>query len=131
MAEEQSAPASRRRTRATSGAAGTRSTPTTRRRRMGGVELVDTLNEMVSQLIKENRSLKRQLARLAAGQVGVSMLTQIRGSSNAKAKAELGWVPAWASWRQGFRQAAMAGQAAAAGPGGAGPVQPGSIRSAQ
>src|SRR6266568_5427637 len=32
------------------------------------------------------------LARLAAGEVGVSMLTQIRGSSNAKAKAELGWV---------------------------------------
>jgi nucleoside-diphosphate-sugar epimerase len=71
------------------------------------------------------------LARLAAGQVGVSMLTQIRGSSNAKVKEELGWVPAWASWRQGFRQAVMAGQAAAAGPGGAGQVQPGSVRSAQ
>jgi len=28
---------------------------------------VDTLNEMVSQLIKENRSLKRQLAKLTAG----------------------------------------------------------------
>ena len=48
------------------------------------------------------------LARLAAGEVGVSVLTQIRGSSNAKAKAELGWTPAWASWRQGFRQAAAA-----------------------
>ena len=46
------------------------------------------------------------LARLMAGQVGVSLLTQIRGSSNAKAKAELDWAPAWASWRQGFRQAA-------------------------
>ncbi len=46
------------------------------------------------------------LARLMAGQVGVSVLTQIRGSSNAKAKAELDWAPAWASWRQGFRQAA-------------------------
>ena len=46
------------------------------------------------------------LAWLAAGQVGVSMLTKIRGSSNAKAKAELDWTPAWASWRQGFRQAA-------------------------
>jgi 2-alkyl-3-oxoalkanoate reductase len=51
------------------------------------------------------------LARLAAGEVGVSMLTRIRGSSNAKAKAELGWAPVWASWRQGFRQAAAAGQA--------------------
>ena len=46
------------------------------------------------------------LARMMAGEVGVSMLTQIRGSSNAKAKAELGWVPARASWRQGFREAA-------------------------
>jgi hypothetical protein len=34
---------------------------------MGGAELVETLNEMVSQLIKENRTLKRQLARLTAG----------------------------------------------------------------
>lgn len=46
------------------------------------------------------------LARLMAGEIGVSMLTQIRGSSNAKAKTELGWTPVWASWRQGFRQAA-------------------------
>ncbi len=43
------------------------------------------------------------LARLAAGEVGVSMLTQIRGSSNAKAKTELGWTPRWSSWRDGFR----------------------------
>ncbi len=43
------------------------------------------------------------LARLAAGEVGVSMLTQVRGSSNAKAKADLGWAPRWASWRDGFR----------------------------
>jgi len=34
---------------------------------MGGAELVETLNEMVSQLIKENRSLKRQIAKLTAG----------------------------------------------------------------
>lgn len=34
---------------------------------MGGAELVETLNEMVTQLIKENRSLKRQLAKLTAG----------------------------------------------------------------
>ena len=43
------------------------------------------------------------LGRLAAGEVGVSMMTQIRGSSNAKAKRQLGWEPAWPSWRQGFR----------------------------
>jgi 2-alkyl-3-oxoalkanoate reductase len=51
------------------------------------------------------------LVRLIAGEVAVSALTQIRGSSNAKAKAELDWAPAWASWRQGFRQAAGLGTA--------------------
>jgi nucleoside-diphosphate-sugar epimerase len=43
------------------------------------------------------------LGRLAAGEVGVSMMTQIRGSSNARAKQQLGWRPGWPSWRQGFR----------------------------
>ncbi len=43
------------------------------------------------------------LGRLAAGEVGVSMMTQIRGSSNAKAKRELDWQPTWRSWREGFR----------------------------
>ena len=38
------------------------------------------------------------------GEHGVSMMTQIRGSSNAKAKRELGWEPAWPSWREGFRR---------------------------
>jgi nucleoside-diphosphate-sugar epimerase len=45
----------------------------------------------------------RWIGRLAAGETGVSMMTQIRGSSNAKAKRDLGWQPAWPSWRQGFR----------------------------
>lgn len=54
------------------------------------------------------------LGRLAAGEVGVSMMTQIRGSSNARAKRELCWRPAWPSWRQGFRDwIAAAGRAAA------------------
>ncbi len=43
------------------------------------------------------------VGRLAAGEVGVSMMTRIRGASNAKAKRELGWTPHWASWRDGFR----------------------------
>jgi len=42
------------------------------------------------------------LGRLAAGDVGVSMMTKIRGVSNAKAKRELQWQPRYASWRQGF-----------------------------
>ena len=43
------------------------------------------------------------LARPMIGEHGVSMMTQIRGSSNAKARRELGWEPTYASWRQGFR----------------------------
>jgi nucleoside-diphosphate-sugar epimerase len=43
------------------------------------------------------------LGRLAAGEVGVSMMTQIRGASNAKARAELGWAPRYRTCREGFR----------------------------
>jgi len=42
------------------------------------------------------------VGRLAGGEVGVSMMTQIRGSSNAKAKRELRWKPSRPSWRDGF-----------------------------
>jgi len=42
------------------------------------------------------------LGRLAAGEAAVSMMTRIRGSSNAKAKRELRWDLAWPSWRDGF-----------------------------
>jgi nucleoside-diphosphate-sugar epimerase len=52
---------------------------------------------------KQPLHLPAWLARLAAGEVGVSMMTQIRGCSNAKAKAELGWQPIWPTWREGFR----------------------------
>ena len=44
----------------------------------------------------------RWLGRIAAGDVIVSMMTQMRGMSNAKAKRELDWRPRYASWRQGF-----------------------------
>ena len=54
---------------------------------------------------KPPRRVPAWLARLAVGEVGVSMMTQIRGSSNAKAKRELGWQPRWSSWREGFRHA--------------------------
>jgi hypothetical protein len=43
------------------------------------------------------------LGRLAIGEMGVRMMTEQRGSSNAKAKQQLGWQPSWASWRDGFR----------------------------
>jgi hypothetical protein len=34
---------------------------------------------------------------------GVSMMTQARGSSNAKARREFGWRLRYPSWREGFR----------------------------
>ena len=49
------------------------------------------------------RHLPTWLGRLAVGEVGVSMFTQIRGISNAKAKRELQWQPKFSSWRVGFR----------------------------
>jgi nucleoside-diphosphate-sugar epimerase len=42
------------------------------------------------------------LAKLFAGELGVIMMTQIRGASNAKAKRELGWTLRYPSWREGF-----------------------------
>lgn len=50
------------------------------------------------------RHVSGWLARFAVGAVGVEMMTRIRGSSNAKARRELGFEPAWPSWRQGFRE---------------------------
>src|SRR4029079_16131816 len=41
------------------------------------------------------------LARMVAGEVAVSMLTRTRGSSNARAKRELGWPLRWPAWRGG------------------------------
>ena len=43
------------------------------------------------------------LGRIAAGEVPVRWMTEGRGASNAKIKRELGWRPAYASWRDGFR----------------------------
>jgi nucleoside-diphosphate-sugar epimerase len=43
------------------------------------------------------------VGRLAAGEAVVSMMTETRGSSNGKAKVELGWVPRHSTWREGFR----------------------------
>ena len=45
------------------------------------------------------------VARLLAGAVPTQWMTEGRGASNAKAKRELHWSPAWRSWRDGFRHA--------------------------
>ena len=44
------------------------------------------------------------VARLLAGDVAVTMMTEGRGFSNAKAKRELGWELCYPSWRQGFKE---------------------------
>ena len=57
---------------------------------------------------KPPRKAPLWLVRLVGGEVIVRLLTEIRGASNAKAKAELGWQPRWGSWRDGFAQAPTA-----------------------
>ncbi|MGH2828240.1 MAG: NAD(P)-dependent oxidoreductase, partial [Actinomycetota bacterium] len=52
---------------------------------------------------KPPRRIPVWLGRIAIGEVGISMMTQIRGMSNAKASRELGWQPDYKSWRDGFR----------------------------
>jgi nucleoside-diphosphate-sugar epimerase len=54
---------------------------------------------------KPPRRIPAWLARLAAGEQAVMMMTEGRGSSNAKAKRELGWSLRHPSWRQGFKEA--------------------------
>ena len=61
--EETATPRRRRRPRSAASAG----TTATRRRRLSGSDLIESLRESVEQLIKENRSLKRQLARAMAG----------------------------------------------------------------
>ena len=53
---------------------------------------------------KPPRRVPAWLVRLLAGEMAVGMMTEGRGFSNAKAKAELGWVLRYPSWRQGFRE---------------------------
>jgi 2-alkyl-3-oxoalkanoate reductase len=51
---------------------------------------------------KPPRRVPRWLARLVAGEAAAMMGTESRGASNVKAKRELGWLPRYPSWRQGF-----------------------------
>jgi len=53
---------------------------------------------------KPPRHFPTSVARLVAG-AGLTMITESRGSSNARAKLELGWTPKYASWREGFAAA--------------------------
>ena len=53
---------------------------------------------------KPPRHVPRWLGRLAAGEAGVTLMTESRGASNGKARRELGWTPRHPSWRRGFQE---------------------------
>ena len=53
---------------------------------------------------KPPRRIPAWLARPLAGEMAVGIMTEGRGFTNAKAKAELGWALRYPSWRQGFRE---------------------------
>jgi nucleoside-diphosphate-sugar epimerase len=55
---------------------------------------------------KPPRRVPAWVARFVASPAAVAMMTESRGASNAKAKAELGWAPTHPSWREGFTAAA-------------------------
>ena len=50
------------------------------------------------------RHIPKWLARIAAGEHIVAMMTEARAGSNAKAKRDLSWQPVHSSWREGFAE---------------------------
>jgi nucleoside-diphosphate-sugar epimerase len=66
--------------------------------------VAEWLPELAAMLgAKRPMRVPRFIGRLAAGQAGVVLMTELRGASNDKAKRELGWHPAHSSWRQGLK----------------------------
>ena len=63
--------------------------------------VAEWLPELAAKLgAKKPIRVPRFIGRLAAGEAGVVLMTELRGASNAKAKRELGWHPAHSTWRQ-------------------------------
>lgn len=63
------------------------------------------LPELARQLgARPPRHVPAWLARLLIGEHGINMMTNARGSSNAKAKRELGWTLRYPTWRKGFAE---------------------------
>ena len=66
-------------------------------------KVAEWLPALAAQLgAKRPRRVPRLLGRLFGGEFAVAMMTELRGASNAKAKRELAWQPAYPSWREGF-----------------------------
>jgi nucleoside-diphosphate-sugar epimerase len=55
---------------------------------------------------KPPRKVPAWIGKIVASPAAVAMMTESRGASNAKAKAELGWKPSHPSWREGFAASA-------------------------
>jgi nucleoside-diphosphate-sugar epimerase len=53
---------------------------------------------------KPPRHVPAWIGKIAAGELGLSMMTEARGASNEKAKRELGWELRYPSWRLGFEE---------------------------
>ena len=49
------------------------------------------------------RHVPAALVRIAAGAWGAAFMTELRGASNARAKAALGWQPSFPCWIEGFK----------------------------
>src|SRR5215469_14889558 len=84
MTEEGSAPAARARGREVTGGQHVGSA----RRRLTGQELVDTLTELVDQVIEENRLLRRQVTRLTGGAPAESAVASLRTLRSLYRKVE-------------------------------------------
>ncbi|GLH96508.1 dTDP-glucose 4,6-dehydratase [Phytohabitans aurantiacus] len=66
--------------------------------------VAEWLPELAKRLgAKAPMRVPRFVGRLAAGEAGAVLMTELRGASNAKAKRELGWRPAHPSWRTGLQ----------------------------
>ena len=62
------------------------------------------LTELAAMLgAKPPRHVPAWLAKPLIGGAGIYLMTETRGVSNDKARAELGWAPRYPSWRDGFR----------------------------
>ena len=62
--------------------------------------VADWLPAMAEELgVKPPMRVPRLVGRLAAGETGVVMMTELRGGTNDKARRELGWKPAHPTWR--------------------------------
>ncbi|MEV4201979.1 NAD-dependent epimerase/dehydratase family protein [Micromonospora globbae] len=68
--------------------------------------VAEWLPELAAMLgAKKPLRVPRFVGRLAAGEAGVVLMTELRGASNAKAKRELGWYPKHRTWRRGLQVA--------------------------